>query len=69
MGIYRLQNHRMVRVGRDLGESPSPTPCASRVTHSRLHRTLFRWVLNISREGDSTTSLGNLFQQQMHLLH
>ena len=37
-------------------------PCQSRVTYSRLHRTLSRQVLNISREGDSTTSLGSLFQ-------
>ena len=37
-------------------------PCRSRVTYSRLHRTLSRQVLNISREGDSTTSLGSLFQ-------
>jgi len=37
-------------------------PCWSRVTYSRLHRTLSRQVLNISKEGDSTTSLGNLFQ-------
>jgi len=29
------QNHRMVGVGRDLW-SPSPTPCPSRVTYSRL---------------------------------
>ena len=36
--------------------------CRSRVTYSRLHRTLSRRVLNISREGDSTTSLGSLFQ-------
>ena len=40
-------NHRMVGVGRDL--------CG-------LHRTLSRWILNISREGDSTTSLGSLCQ-------
>ena len=32
------------------------------VTYSRLHRTLSRRVLNISREGDSTASLGSLFQ-------
>ena len=56
------QNHRMVGFGRDLCGSPSPTPCRSRVTYSRLHRTLSRRVLNISREGDSTTSLGSLFQ-------
>ena len=37
-------------------------PCRSRVTYSRLHRTLSRRVLNISREGDFTTSLGSLFQ-------
>jgi len=43
----------MVRVGRDLCGSPSPTPCRSRVTYSRLHRTASRRVLNISREGDS----------------
>jgi len=56
------QNHRAVRVGRDLCGSSSPTLCRSRVTTSRLHRTLSRWVLNISREGDSTTSLGSLLQ-------
>ena len=36
--------------------------CRSRVTYSKLHRTVSRQVLNISREGDSTTSLGSLFQ-------
>ena len=51
------QNPSMAGGGRDLCGSPSPTPCPSRVTQSRLHRTLSRWVWNISREGDSTTSL------------
>jgi len=60
--ITESQNHRMFGVGRDLCGSPSPTPCPSRVTQSRLHRTLSRWVLDISREGDSTASLGSLFQ-------
>jgi len=32
--------HRIVGVGRDLCGSSSPTPCRSRVTYSRLHRTL-----------------------------
>ena len=49
----------MFGVGRDLGHLVQP-PCRSRVTYTRLHRTLSRRVLNISR-GDSTTSLGNLF--------
>ena len=57
------QNHRTLGVGRDLCGSSSPTPpCRSSVAYSRLHRILSRWVLNISREGDSTTSLGSLFQ-------
>ena len=57
----------MVGAGRDLCGSPSPTPHRSRVTYSRLHRTLSRWVLNISREGDSTTSLGSLVQGSVTL--
>jgi len=36
--------------------------CQSRVSYSRLHRTLSRQVLNIFREGDSITSLDSLFQ-------
>ena len=32
------------------------------VTQSRLHKTLSRWVLNVSREGEPTTSLGILLQ-------
>ena len=39
------QNHRMVGFGRDLCGSSSPVLCWSRVTYSRLHRTLSRWVL------------------------
>ena len=47
--------------GTPVGHLVQP-PCRSRVTYSGLHRTLSRRVLNISREGDSTTSLGSLFQ-------
>jgi len=65
--LIAQENHRMVGVGRDLCGSPSPTPCQSRVTQSRLHRTLFRRVLNISREGDSTASLGSLGQGSVTL--
>ena len=43
----------MVRGGRALCGSPSPTPCPSRVTQSRGHSTTSRWGWNISREGDS----------------
>ena len=37
-------------------------PCWSRVTYSRPHRTTSRQVVNICREGESTASLGSLFQ-------
>ena len=57
----------MAGVGRDLCGSPSPTACPSRVTQSRLHRTLCRRGWNISREGDSTASLGSLFQGSVTL--
>ena len=48
--VTELQNTTMVQVGRALCGSPSPTPCPSRVTQSRLHRTASRQVLNISRK-------------------
>jgi len=62
MATPAVKNRRMVGVGRDLCGSPSPTPCPSRVTQSRLHRTSPRRVLNISREGDSTAPLSSLGQ-------
>ena len=66
LGLHS-QNHRMFGVGRDLCGSPSPTPCPSRVTQSRLHSTASRRGWNISREGDSTTSLGSLGQGSVTL--
>ena len=54
--------------GTSVGRLVQPS-CRSRVTYSRLHRTLSRRVLNISREGDSTTSLGSLFQCSVTLSH
>jgi len=46
-------------VGKNLWRSLS---LIKQVPYSRLHRKTSRWVLNISREGDSSTSLGSLFQ-------
>ena len=51
--LIHSQNHKMAEVGRDLWRSLCP---------SQLPRTASRWPLNISEDGDSTTSLGNLCQ-------
>ena len=52
--------------GTSVGHPAQPS-CRSRVNHSRLHSTASSRVLSISREGDSTTSLGSLGQGSVTL--
>lgn len=47
-------------------DHPSPTPLLIQVPYSRLHRQVSRQVLNISREGDPTISVGGLFQSPVN---
>ena len=42
-------------------------PCSGRATYSSLPRTVSRWLLNMSKDGDSTVSLGNLCQYSVPL--
>ncbi|NXJ79299.1 HTR5A protein, partial [Trogon melanurus] len=49
-------------VERTSRDHPVQPPCQSRITQSRSHRNASRWVLKVSREGDSTIPLGNLCQ-------
>jgi len=37
-------------------------PLLKQEPHNRSHRSVSIWLMNISTEGDSPTSLGNLFQ-------
>ena len=64
------QNHRITECSglerTSVGHLVQPF-CRSRVTYGRLQRTLSGQVLNISRERDSTTSLGSLFQWSVTL--
>lgn len=43
------------------GDHLAQRPCSRRVHYSMSHRIVTRQLLNFSREGESTTSLGNLF--------
>ena len=43
-------------------ETIKSNPLLKQVPYSRSHRKVSRWVFSISREGDSTTPLGSLFQ-------
>ena len=58
--------HRITGYLRLAGRSPGgrnhrvPPPCSSRATYSRLSMTMSRGLGNISRDGDSTGSLGSL---------
>lgn len=57
----RSNNHRPVQCGKEPQASSDPTPpCSTRATLSHLPRTMSRWLWNTSRDGDSTTSLGDL---------
>lgn len=53
------QNHRMVEVERDLWRSSGPNPLIQKGHPQSTAQDTSRWLLNISRHGDSTI-LGNL---------
>jgi len=55
------QNDKIVDVGRDLWRSSCQTPLPKQ-GHSQLLRTMSTRLLNISKDKDSTTPLGNLCQ-------
>lgn len=48
-----LQNHRMVQAGGHLVQHP----CSNRAIYSTFSIIVYRWLLGISKDKDSTTSL------------
>lgn len=58
--ITQSQNRRIVEVGRNPHLVQSP--CSRKATQNQFPRTMSKWILNISKGEDSTTSLGNLLQ-------
>lgn len=61
------QKQRMVEGGRNLWRSLYNTPAQTRLSNSQLPRITSRWLLNISKDGKPTTSLGNLCQGSVTL--
>lgn len=57
-----MQDHRLVQIGRDLERSLVPPPAQIRLGHEvRLWCSVsFVWILKANKDGNSTTSLGNL---------
>ena len=60
--FLKCLNHRMVDVGRDLGGHLVQAPCSTRATSIHLPTTVSRQLWSLSKDGDSTASLGNLCQ-------
>lgn len=57
-----LASHRTAEVGSDFWRPSNATfPSDSRPSCSRLPKAVFNWLLNISKHGQSTTSLGDVF--------
>lgn len=58
----KSQNHRKVEFGRNLWRPSGQTVCSRKATYRQLPMTMSSWFFSTSKEGDSTTSMGNLCQ-------
>lgn len=56
------------RVGRDPWRQPSPSPLFRQVSHSRSPWSVSSGAVSVSHDGDSTHTLGNLFQCRATLI-
>lgn len=58
--IIRIKHYRTTVVRRDPWMSPVQPPSQSTFSWRRLLRAMSWWVLNLSKDGDSTASLRNV---------
>lgn len=62
MLLHCSWHQRIAEVGRNLWSSSDPTSCSSRATLKTFAHDQFSWLLNMSKDGHTTTSLDNLSQ-------
>ena len=63
--VYLETNYVQIYItewSRHLWRSSGPTSLLKQGHLEQVARTMLRWLLNISKEGDSTTPVGNLCQ-------
>lgn len=61
--LVESQNQKVAEIGRDLWRPSGPTTMLKQCRLDWLPRSMSRWLLNISKEEDSTTSVGNLWKR------
>ena len=59
---HTFKTTQRLRLEGNSGGHPVQPHCSSRATYSQFPRTMTRQLLSISKDGDSTSSLGNLCQ-------
>lgn len=62
LGEEEPQNHRCWPEPLEIIQSKPPARVWSQGAQSRLPKTMSGWIWIISKDGDSTTSLGSMFQ-------
>lgn len=63
--VFVSQNHVAVEFGRHSWNSSSPTACSKQNHLGQAAHGSVLWVLNNSKDGESTASLGDIFNTKL----